>query len=600
MIKNLFGGGKSKPPPAVINARSAPLAVEAPQEAAQRPHEPIAPVKPAPLPAPDTLDLSVEGVLSGKFRRMPFPAGLSGENGGFLLLTDGQTVVCLRRNDMASTGTGYSWARKLVEAVPHAKVLDVSAAKMREAEQKGEEAISGFRAQGSSTVQQQGFELVEAALKEDASDIHIDIDSQGPRAPQVLIRFRVHGELIQHLHYTDTGSVKVYAEVVRALFQNEATSVAAERNTSVLNDSAGRFYGKLTLPLRATQLRFECDTTSTGSTSNLRVLSYEGKPSLATSLEGLGFASSHVRLQTQAFGAPHGLLLFMGATGAGKTTTVATALAGNPDAIKQYSVGMEQPPEIDIPFMQQLAFDEDDFSHALKGTLRLDPDVIYVGEILSDVVARLAVQAAMTGHLVPATLHANNVSTGLRRLVGDQGMRIPMEDMCAQDMLQLAQAQTLVPTLCVNCRQRALPHLQRDQVSALEALEIDPVNLYVRYQGKGNQCPECKGRGVRSRTILAEVVRPTADFLDALLNEGVSAAMEVYRTSRVAAFWEEDQTGKNVMEHGLYKASIGMICTRALLGMFDVTLHPMVIQKRAAGRALARAARPDQEAGAPS
>jgi type II secretory ATPase GspE/PulE/Tfp pilus assembly ATPase PilB-like protein len=189
------------------------------------------------------------------------------------------------------------------------------------------------------------------------------------------------------------------------------------------------------------------------------------------------------------------------------------------------------------------------------------------------------------------------VSTGLRRLVGDQGMRIPMEDMCAQDMLQLAQAQTLVPTLCPSCRLRAMPHLQRDQVSALELLEIDPMNLYVRYQGKGNQCSDCKGRGVRSRTILAEVVRPTADFLHAMLHEGVSAAMEVFRSSRTAGFAQEDQTGKNVMEHGLYKASIGMICTRSLLSMFDVTLHPMVIQRRAAQRARVRAADPDHETG---
>ena len=216
----------------------------------------------------------------------------------------------------------------------------------------------------------------------------------------------------------------------------------------------------------------------------------------------------------------------------------------------------------------------------MKGTLRQDPDVIYVGEINGDEVAKLGVAAALTGHLVPASLHANNVHSGLRRLVSDKGFGVSLEDLCSEDMLQLAEAQMLAPVLCTHCRTHAAPYLHRDQIWALEALELDPVQMYARNQNPANDCPHCKGRGVVRRTVLAEVVRPSQDFIEALRSEGVSSAMAVYRESRSAGFHEEDMTGKNVFEHGLYKANAGMICAVSLLSDFDVLKHPEVLKKR--------------------
>lgn len=572
MIRSLFGGkGKIAAPVMAARSNAQPSAPA---------HEPERQAPP-PVPQPLFVDAASLDIILAEYRPMPFPAGLSSENGGFLLLADGHHVVCLRRQDMANTGVGYACARKLKALMPHVQIVDVSAAKMREAEQRGDAAASsGRRQQSSSTVQQQGFELVEAALKVDASDVHIDIEDKGPAAPLVVVTLRVNGEILEHARYTDAGSVQVFQEVNRAYYQNEATVLAGERNASVMNEAAGRFFAKLRLPLRDAEVRFESDTTSTGTTTTLRILNYEGKPSLITDLSSLGFAPSQSMLLTQAAQARFGLMLFMGATGDGKTTSVAAALAATSGTRKR-RIGMEQPPELHIPYMQQLQFPEDDFRDAMKGTLRQDPDVIYVGEINGDEVARLAVSAALTGHLVPASLHANNVHSGLRRLVSDKGFAVSLEDLCSEGMLQLAEAQQLAPVLCTYCRVPATPHLHRDQISALEALQLDPLQMFARHPAHNNRCPHCHGRGVVSRTVLAEVVRPNTEFVEALRTEGVSAAMHVYRASRVAGFDQEDMTGKSVFEHGLYKAHVGMICTRQLLSDFDVLTHPEVLRKRA-------------------
>jgi len=572
VIKRLFSWQSAATPAAISGRNGTPAG-----------HQVRPPIPARSIDIPFVPHVDLDTVLGGNYRRLAFPQGLGSENGGFLLMGNGTAIVCLRRQDMQETAVGYSWIRKLKETIPEAQVINVTAAKMREAEHRGEaQLLSGLRAQANSTVQQQGFELVAAALKEDASDIHIDIEDKGPQSPLVLVRLRVNGELIQHNEFRDAASVKIFQEINRAYYQNEATVLAGERNASVMNEAAGRFFAKLRLPVRNAEIRFESDTTSTGTTTTLRVLNYDGKPSLITSLSSLGFSISQVMLITQAAQARHGLLVFMGATGDGKTTSVAAALASNSAASKQCRIGMEQPPELHIPFMQQLQFPEDDFKDAMKGTLRQDPDVIYVGEINGDEVAKLAVVAALTGHLVPASMHANNVHSGLRRLVSDKGFGVSLEDLCSEGMLQLLEAQMLAPTLCTQCRMLAMPYLDRDQIAALELLDLDPAVMYVRHQKPDNRCPECRGRGVLRRTVLAEVVRPTAGFVEALRMDGVSAAMQVHRESRTASFHEEDQTGKNVFEHGLYKAHIGQICTKTLLGEFDILTHPEVRKKQVA------------------
>lgn len=595
MITRLFKLDRTPASAAVLASRSSGRAAGGAGEA------PIG--EPGPLrPLPPTQPVNdrgwdIERVLRGGFRSMPMPGGLSNENGGFALLTDGQHVVGLRRIDMAQLAKGYFFASQLRKAIPHALLLDVTAARMREVEALDEAQQQATRSYSNTTAQQLGYELVGLGIELDVSDIHVDIERIGPQAPSVLVRFRLHGELYTHEHLRDAQSVKVWDEVVRSLFQDERTGVAGERNTSILSSSAGRFYRRLQLPLRNAELRFEADTTSTGVKAALRILTYDGKPTVASDLVGLGLSPDQSDAVLQAFAAPHGLIIWMGATGAGKTSLIANAMKMHPHPERQCRLGMEQPPEIAIPFMSQLLFPEDQFEEALRGALRQDPDVIYVGEINSAKTAVLAMQAAMSGHLVPATLHGNNVESGLLRLVGEQGMQVPLQDICADDVMRLLGHQALVPTLCTECRQHAIPFLSRAQLSALEELEVDPTRMYVRHQAAGNGCCACGGRGIGRRTAIAEVVRPTAEFRRAMLRGGVAAAMEVHRATRRAGFGEADQTGKNHHEHGLYKASQGQICTLQLLQGFDVTAHEVVLRKQRVRRHAREAPPPRPSAG---
>ena len=542
-------------------------------------------LRPVQLLEPEGAAPDLSTILSGSYRRMTLPAGLTAENGAFALFSDGPGIVCLRRKDMATTAVGYAWVSRLKSLHPDARVLDVTPEEMRAVEQVGQGAQTNRRHHTSNTAQQQGYDMVSAALEVDASDIHIDINEKGVLAPQVLVRLRVNGDLVEQARYNDRASVSVYQEVVRAMFQNENTSVAGERSAGILNESAGRTYGRLTLPTRNAHVRFELDSTSTGSTTNLRILTYEDKPTLSTDLVGLGFSPAQSELLMAGFNAPSGLILCVGPTGGGKTSTVATALSMVPNAHNQARYGLEQPVEIEIAYMQQLAFEEDAFESAFKGVMRLDPDIIYAGEILNAKAAQMATQAAMTGQLVPATLHGNNAEAGLLRLTNEQGMRVPRADICAEDTLQIVEFQKLVPQLCPECKHEALPVLSGAERAAFDALGIDAAGLYVRFHGADNHCKTCKGTGIRRRTVLSEVVRPDVEFLDALLHHGVHDAMKTYFAKRKAPFTSEDTTGKSWFEHGLYKASIGAICTRDLLTQRSIQMHPVV--QRAARSMLA-------------
>lgn len=558
MFKTLFGGTKPDTQPKLVVGQAG--------KAVRPASKPMQGEDLGSLPA-----LTLEDVLVPAFELSEFPKGLDSLNGGYLLLSDGTITAVLQRADMASTGAGYNWIMKLRQARPSFVLITVSAEQMRSA--IGAKSGTGTEAAGRTTqvtnAQAEGYELVEEAIRRDASDVKIDIEETGPRAPLVLVRIRINGDLFPIRSFNDMASVDAFAVMVRALYQTEANAAVLEKSSSLLTNASGRHYARLTLPGRSAIVRFESDTTSTGASTNLRILSYDGKPTLSTDLVGLGFASSQSAVISNAFEAPSGLCLVMGATGMGKTSTIATALRMNPNAAKQSWYGMEQPPEIDIPYMQQLAFGDDDFAEAIKGVLRLDPDLIYVGEILNATTARVAANLAMTGHLVPASLHGNNIETGLRRLIGKEGMQVPLEDVAADSMLQVLIAQRLVPTLCTECRIPGVKALTVETLATYEAMEIEAEGLYVRYEGTGNRCRACNNTGIRKRTVIAEVVQPDAEWIDALRLGGVREAMTVYRSWRSSPLSDPDQTGKTVFEHGVYKASTGLICAQQLAKLPD-------------------------------
>jgi type IV pilus assembly protein PilB len=246
--------------------------------------------------------------------------------------------------------------------------------------------------------------LIEYAIKQGASDIHIE-----PREDYVSIRYRVDGQLRE----TNKLPKKVMAALVSRI-KILANLKIDERRAP----QDGRF--KVALGSGQFALRVSTLPIVDGEKVVMRILNESSKPS---SLQELGYWGSNLERLEQALTRPHGMILFTGPTGSGKSTSLFSILS----RLNQPTVNIstvEDPVEYKIPGVNQVQVNPMagmTFVNGLRALLRQDPNIIMVGEIRDGETARLAVQAALTGHLVFSTLHTNNAATSLPRLL-DMGI----------------------------------------------------------------------------------------------------------------------------------------------------------------------------------
>lgn len=270
-----------------------------------------------------------------------------------------------------------------------------------------------------------------------------------------------------------------------------------------------------------------------GPSMVLRVLD---KSRSALSLSELGYAPEHLAELQGALKRPHGLILFTGPTGSGKTTALYSML----NCLKGLAVKVvtaEDPVEIGLPLVTQVAVDlkrEHDFHNIARALLRHDPDVMLVGEIRDERTAREAVRAAVTGHRVLATLHANDVTGALIRLY-DLGV----DPLQAGYALTCVVAQRLVRKLCPLCR----------EFRAATA----------EYVPKEAGCSSCFG-GYKGRTVVAEVMRIDQGMRLLLERGSVADAMAEYRKVTGRLTMEEDALRL------VRKGSIGRVEIERVLG----------------------------------
>jgi type IV pilus assembly protein PilB len=222
------------------------------------------------------------------------------------------------------------------------------------------------------------------------------------------------------------------------------------------------------------------------------------------SLQDLGFSNGHQEQISQALKARHGLILVTGPTGSGKTTTLYTLL----NMLKENSVSIvtiEDPIEYAIKGVRQIQARERrglNFSNGLRSILRQDPDIIMIGEIRDQETAAIAVNAALTGHLVLSTLHTNNALASIIRLI-----EMKIEPYLLAATLQLVISQRLVRSLCVECKvNRPVTEIEEVLFKQLSAQE----NLNSCWAGTG--CSHCSGTGFKGRTIIAEVFKSNQHF----------------------------------------------------------------------------------------
>ena len=364
--------------------------------------------------------------------------------------------------------------------------------------------------------------LLEQALQERASDIHIEPATQGLR-----VRFRIDGMLREK----ELLPLEMQAAVLSRIKLLSALDIAEKRlpqdgRWRVQKENQDVDVRVSTLPVQG------------GEKAVLRILPFRG---MRQNIETLGFSKDALQRYRLLYQKPQGIILICGPTGSGKTTTLYATLAelNRPES---NLVSIEDPVELQLAGMNQVQVNAKaglTFATALRAILRQDPNIIMVGEIRDAETADAAVRAAMTGHLVFSTLHTNDAAGAVARLL-DLGVP-PF--LVAASLLGVV-AQRLVRLVCQECRQSYQP-----AEHTAEEMLLKDVPEGKRSFVKGCGCAACGQTGYRGRQAIYEVM-PVTSRLRQLIQEK-AAAYEIAAAAR--------EEGMHTMsEDGVAKAAAGL------------------------------------------
>ncbi len=318
--------------------------------------------------------------------------------------------------------------------------------------------------------------LLHYAYDQRASDIHIE-----PKRNNSLVRLRIDGIL----HYIHTIPKAVHPSIISRIKMLSRMDIAEKRKPQ-----DGRI--KTAFKEKEIELRVSTLPTAFGEKVVIRIFDPDV---LFQDLMGLGFLPKEFETFSSFLKRTYGIILVTGPTGSGKTTTLYSALKAlsTPEV---NIVTIEDPIEMVVEEFNQVGVQPQigvDFAGSLRTILRQDPDIIMVGEIRDKETANNAVQAALTGHLVFSTLHTNDASSSVTRLM-DLGVPTFLINSTVIGIL----AQRLVRKICVQCKKPRM--LKPDE---MENLRLKPREYTVWY---GEGCAECRGTGYRGRTGVFEVM----------------------------------------------------------------------------------------------
>jgi general secretion pathway protein E/type IV pilus assembly protein PilB len=373
----------------------------------------------------------------------------------------------------------------------------------------GESDIRSLAARGDGYAQPV-VRLIDAlltdAVKRDASDLHFE-----PEAAFLRIRYRIDGLLrqIRALHKSYWPAMAVRLKVMAGL--NIAETRAPQD-------------GRISLLVSGRPVDFRVSTQPTIHGENI-VLRILDRQKGIVGLHELGLTDPQLDLLKLMIARPEGLILVTGPTGSGKTTTLYSIL-GHINAEGINIMTLEDPVEYPMAMIRQTAVSEStrlDFANGVRAMLRQDPDVILVGEIRDAETARMALQAAMTGHQVFSTLHTSSAIGAIPRLL-DIGI---LPDILAGNVIGIV-AQRLVRRLCTTCREA---HPAENYELRLLAQAGTPERP-VLYRAKG--CPACAFTGYRGRMAIMELIRMDPD-LDELIARRATAK-EILGVAQASGF----------------------------------------------------------------
>jgi type IV pilus assembly protein PilB len=337
-------------------------------------------------------------------------------------------------------------------------------------------------------------QIIEGGVRQRASDIHIE-----PLESSVRVRYRIDGALKQVMTY-DYSLLSAICARIKII---GGMDIAEKRKPQD---------GRITIFVdrREYDVRVSILPTVYGEKTVMRLTSKEG---LTKPKSALGFDEQTLKVFDGILSNPHGIILVTGPTGSGKSTTLYTSLSElNTEDVNIITV--EDPVEANIDGINQVQVNvkaEMTFAAALRSILRQDPDIIMIGEIRDGETAQIAVQAAITGHLVVSTLHTNSAASTVTRII-DMGI----EPYVAGDALVGVIAQRLVRRLCSNCKAPRLADDDEKHVLGVKDMDDD----VIVYEPVG--CALCGDTGYAGRIGVYEMM-PVSRELQAIIAKGATA-----------------------------------------------------------------------------
>jgi len=327
--------------------------------------------------------------------------------------------------------------------------------------------------------------IIQNAVKDGASDIHVE-----PAEKKLTVRFRIDGEL-----YTAMNPPASMSAAITSRLKIMANLDISERRIP----QDGRI--RCTVAGRKLDLRVSTLPNSYGEKTVMRILDTR---SINVELDNLGFDPTTYEIWRKQIDAPHGIILVTGPTGSGKTTTLYASLRQLDKTSMNVST-VEDPVEYHLDGITQTQMHEKigmTFAMALRALLRQDPDVIMLGEIRDQETAHIAVQAALTGHLVLSTLHTNDAPSSITRLVN-----IGLEPFLVGAAVNSVLAQRLIRKLCQHCRAQEKPSEEMAEYLQMQGCESD-----VMWAGRG--CEKCRHTGFSGRVGIYELLVVDDQFRD--------------------------------------------------------------------------------------
>jgi len=365
--------------------------------------------------------------------------------------------------------------------------------------------------------------IMQRAIETKASDIHIE-----PFEQSLKVRLRIDGVLQE----IDAPPVKSTAAVISRIKIMAKLNIAERRLPQ-----DGRI--KIQMLGKELDLRVSSIPTMYGESVVIRLLD---KENTVLDFEGLGFSGVHLERFLEVLALPHGIILITGPTGSGKSTSMYAALKQlNTSARKIITV--EDPVEYQMEGINQIQAKPQiglTFASALRSIVRQDPDIIMIGEMRDLETARIAVQSALTGHLVLSTLHTNDAAGGVTRLL-DMGL----EEYLLTSTVNGILAQRLVRKLCLHCKEAY--QVTELLITELRLRRYQPAGDIVLYKPKG--CAACNQMGYRGRMAIIEFL-PMTDAVRKL----IMAHAEAGKIQKLAI----EEGMQTLYENGLTKVLEGV------------------------------------------